>query len=303
MTRFIVGWLVLLCSVLAQNNFASADNHARDYLPAPPGCLGVLLYYNHSWADTLYGDGNNVADNLDFSGDVGTARFVYFYMLGSFEFYSNLIIPFGHLAFELPGEQDFSASGLADPILQSGVWFYQNNQSKTWAGVTTYVFPPLGNYDNKGVLSLGANQWRFREELNLTQGFSVLPGHNAYFELTIAGDFFTDNDDFGPASQNRSKDPILTVESHLSYDVTRTLFASTDYYYHHGGKTNIEGIDQQDNLSNHTLGASLAYNLTPRFQVLLQYLNDVEVESGPKSQAIMTRFLYICDLSYLFRRP
>lgn len=302
MKRFILA-LLMVSTVLVQHNSALADNQPRDYLPAPPGCLALLFYYNHLTADSLYNDGEKVIDDLDFSANVGIFRAVYYFELGGFELAPNLLIPFGDMDFEVPGVADLSATGVGDPIFLTAVWLYRNPESKTWLGVAPYFFFPVGDYDNDGALSLGANRWRFREEANFTQGFQVLPGHNAYFELTLAGDFFTDNDEFGAQKQTQSRDPYLTVESHLSYDVTSSIFASADYYYHHGGETSIAGIDQRDRLNNHTIGFTLGYNIAPSFQVLLQYTGDVDVESGPKTQGVLFRFLYACDVGYLFGSP
>ncbi|MGV8073051.1 MAG: transporter [Syntrophobacteraceae bacterium] len=304
MKRILVCLVVLSC-ILFQNSFVFAlGNHPRDYVPGPPGLFGVLLYYDHSTADTLYCDGRKANDNLKFKGDVGILRFVHFWEFAGLTWFSDLLFPFGTLDMDMnsPIRQGFYASGMGDPIWVFGLWFYQNKQSMASAAFSTYVFFPIGDYDNYGVLSLGANQWLFREELNFTKGFSVLPGHNAFFEVTLIGDFFTDNDDYSAESYTCSKDPILTVESHLSYDITSSLFASADYYYHNGGETEVCGFNQNDQLDKHSLGCSLGYMLTPSFQILVQYVNDFAVEGGLKTQSINTRLFYMFDIGRLFGR-
>ncbi len=279
---------------------ASADNTARDYIPAPPDTFAAMIYYTHSSADTLYANGHKALTGIDFSGDVGLFRPVYWMNAGPFEIDPQLILPFGGLSLDthLPGG-DLSASGVGDLILLATVWFLNDPQSKTWLGFTPFFICPTGNYENNGALSLGANRWGFREELGFVKGFDVLPDHPAYFEIQVRGDFFTDNGDFGAAHQTLSQDPILGVESHLSYDLTKAFWVSADYYYHWGGESSLAGFEQKDQLANHTIGFTTAFNIAPSYQVLFQYKNDVAVESGLPQQSFTLRFLYLTDLGAL----
>ena len=83
---------------------------------------------------------------------------------------------------------------------------------------------------------MGANRWGFREEINFTKGFDVIPNHPIYFEVTAGTDFFTTNDDY-MGGQDLAQDPIYNLESHLSYDLTKALAISFDYYGHWGGSS------------------------------------------------------------------
>jgi hypothetical protein len=164
----------------------------------------------------------------------------------------------------------------------------------------------VGEYDNdKHGLNLAGNRWKFQEELGFVKGFPVLPDHNAYFELQLAGVFQTDNDDvsIGGREVEESTDPILKVESHLSYDITKAFYASADYYFHWGGEDTLDGVKQDDELNTHTLGGTLGWNIAPSFQLLLQYKHDVQVDNGPEQQVVLFRFLYACDVGYLFGSP
>ena len=291
--------LVLLCLTLVLPGAALADNLARDYIPAPPDTLAVLLYYTHSSSDSLYAHGDKVA-NVDFTGNVGLFRPVYYMMAGPFEIDPQFILPFGNLNLEAKsGNLDLSTSSVGDPILFATIWFLNDPKSKTWLGFTPFFFIPIGDYQNHGLLSLGENRWRFREELGFVKGFEVIPEHNAYFELQVGGDFFTKNDSFGKLDQDMNQDPIFNLESHLSYDLTKALFVSADYYYHGGGETEVGNFKQDDSLSNSILGMTLGFNIAPNYQLLFQYKGDVHTESGLQTQAFTFRFLYACDLGSL----
>lgn len=295
MKRFFVA--MLLCAILTVPFTASADNIARDYIPASPGTLAILMYYSHITSDTLISDGQQVSSDVDFRGNVGLFRPVYYTKVGPFVIDPQFIIPFGDLNLETSGTggADLSSSGIGDPIVFATIWLYNNPQSKTWLGFTPFFFIPIGNYDNNGALTLGENRWRFREEFGFVQGFEVIPDHNAYFEIQLGADFLTENDDFGVNGASLEQDPIFNVESHLSYDITKSFFVSADYYGHFFGEQRIAGVDLDNRINSHTLGGTLGFSLAPNYQLLFQYKGDVEVENGLEAQTFTARFLYATD--------
>jgi len=273
---------------------ASADNIARDYIPAPPGTLAILLYYTHTSADTLYSQGNATNRNVDFSANVELFRPVYYTHLGPFTIDPQAIIPIVDEKLDFNNGSSFSTSGIGDPIVFATIWFLNDKDSKTWFGFTPFFFLPIGKYHKDSLLNPGANVWAFREEGAFVKGFEVIPGHNIYFEFTLGGDFYTDNTD-----THTSRNALLNVEHHTSYDLTDKFFLSADYYYHNGGESFTNGLSNLDSASNHTVGASLGFNFLPGYQLLVQYKNDVDVESGPKSQSVTLRFLYATDFGAL----
>jgi hypothetical protein len=294
---------ILLCLMLLGPGLAQADNLARDYIPAPPGTLAILMYYQHISSNSFYRQGRLVNSDLGLSGNIGLFRPVYWLEAGPLIIDPQFIIPFGNL--DLKGGP--SSSGLGDPIWFATFWFVHNHDTKTYVGFTPFFFTPLGTYQReKGAINLGENRWRFREEFAVVQGVEVISGHNAYFEIQLGVDLFTKNTDFlnpgfatKPQYGSLSQQPIFNVESHISYDLTKTVWASMDYYGHFFGKQKYEGISLGNELNNHRLGGTLAFSFAPGYQLLLQYSGDVAVENGPKGQYFMARFLWATDIGSL----
>lgn len=300
---------------LVQPRPVFADNNARDYIPAPAGILAILTYYEHVSATTLYGRGYRQATDIGFNGNIGILRVIYYADLptpfGPIRCSPQFLVPFGSTKLDLTGR---SASGLADPFILSQFWLYRNDQSKTYFAFTPFFFFPLGQYNNHkqvlpGAINLGTNRWQFRQELNFTQGFEVIPGHNAYFEVTLGLDEYTSNKKFGAAyglgNSTLKQDPLFTVESHVSYDITKSVFASLDYYGHFGGKWKVEPVSIpfintiHGSVGRNSLGVSLAYSFAPGFQLMLQYRGDVSVENGPRLNIFLARFLWATDTGSL----
>jgi len=293
MKKFI---LTMVCACLFLPTAAMADNLMRDYVAAPPGTLLSLLYYLNVTGDEANVDGDKAAD-VDLKQNLFLLREVYYFNLGSLLAAAQIIVPFGHA--EENDLFDESSSGIGDIILFGTVWFVNDPASKMYLAFTPYFFLPTGRYDSDQTINLGANRWTFREEVNFTKGFEITPGHDLYLELTLGCDLYTTNDDYA-GGHDLSTDPLLNVESHVSYDITKEWVASVDYYGHFGGSSDLDGDDiANSETKSHTLGGTVAYNFAPGWQAMLQYKQDVYNENGIEAQVILARIFYAFDLDKL----
>lgn len=304
--------LLITGSAMLLPGRAMADNNARDYIPAPAGTLAILSYYEHVSAQQLNLRGKKATSDLGFTGNIGILRPIYFCDIptpwGPLRAAPQVLIPFGETS--LNGA--FSASGLAAPILASQFWFIHNDTTKSYLAFTPFVFFNVGQYNAfkqvlPGAINLGTNRWQFRQELNFTQGFEVIPGHNAYIEVTLGVDEFTDNTDFGVGRQTLTQQPLFNVESHLSYDLTKAVFAAVDFYGHYGGTWQAHGAGFPSTrvgaLGESAIGGTLAYSFAPGFQLMAQYRGDVAVANGPMVNIFLFRFLWATDLNSLMGNP
>lgn len=283
--------LVAVCimSVLFVAASALADNDPRDYIPLPAGTMLIASYFSHISATDAYSKGDKVANNLNLSANIGMIRPVYYMKAGPFTIDPQAIIPFGVQTLQTNSGAggEISSSGLADPILTATIWFVNDPESKTYLGFTPWFFLPLGQYDHNKSVNLGENRFKFREEIGLVKGFGDLN-----IDLTASIDFFTDNKEFGPSSVKMSQDPILNFETHFSYDINKNFYTSLDYFYHNGGETTVAGVKSDNEIETHAAGATLGFMLSPSYQLLFKYKQDLSVENGLKTGTIGTRLCY-----------
>lgn len=268
---------------------AFADNDARDYVPLPAGTTLLATYFNHVSATNFYSKGKKVSSDTNLGANIGVLRPVYYTQLGPFTMDPQAIIPFGEESLHVNGTGggEVKSSGLADPIVTATVWFINDPKSKTWLGFTPFLTVPLGEYDKNKAINLGANRFAFKPEIGFVKGFG-----NLLFDLTANVEFYTDNKDFSPAGVTLKQDPVFTVETHMSYDFNQSFFTSLDYFYHNGGKTTVAGVKQDDAKDDHTLGLTLGFMLSPSYQLLLKYKQDLSVENGLKTNTIGARIAY-----------
>ncbi len=311
MRRLIITLLLGLVLALPCAASAAVFNNARDYIPAPPDTLVVMTYYEHVSAQYSFLNGHKVTNDLGLTENIGLFRPIYFTKLGPFIIDPNVIIPFGSASINQgAGATSFNttSSGLGDPLWICTFWLWHKDDTKTYAAITPIMITPLGTYNSNKALNLGANRWSWNIQGAFVKGWEIIPGHNLYAEAVVAGQFYTNNySSLNPGVLDRRRigrlgqQPEVDCEGHLSYDLTKTVFAAVDYYGAFAGRQSFDGVSLRNSLATSTIGATLAYSFAPGFQVMLQYKGDVAVNSGPQTNTILARFLWATDLKALQR--
>jgi hypothetical protein len=296
MKKLIV--FALLATALVRPAISLAAN-ARDYIPLPAGTFLFCTYFKHISANSLYANGHKVSNDFNLNANIGIFRPVYYtnignalYGDGGFTVDPQALILFGeqHLDGAAIGNANLSDSGFADSTILATFWFVNAPKEKFWVGFSPYITMPIGAYNKNKAFNLGNNRWAFKPELGIVKGF----GERFYADFIVNGEFYTDNDDFfnGVTQVKKSQDPVLGIETHLSYDISKQWYASLDYFYNYGGETEVAGVKQNDEVSNHGLGISLFWMVGDNNQLMIEYRNDFSVKSGPGTDTFGARWAY-----------
>ncbi|HEU5180431.1 MAG TPA: transporter [Candidatus Polarisedimenticolia bacterium] len=134
-------------------------------------------------------------------------------------------------------------------------------------GVSLMVTAPLGQYDPDRLVNLGTNRWSFRPEFGVSKALGpwILEGIGA-------ATLFTDNDDFF-GGQHRSQDPIYSAQGHVVFRFPKGAWTSFDATYYTGGRTTLDGVESDDQLSNWRYGLTVALRVNRRNSIKL-YASD-----------------------------
>jgi len=299
MTSIKVIIAITICIGLLSPRVSFAATNARDYIPMSAGTFLFCTYFKHITANSVFSGGQKVSSDYNFSENLGIFRPVYYANLGKALYGDGgltvdpqALILFGesHVDGAAIGNNQISSSGIADPILLATFWFVNDPKNKFWVGFTPYVTLPLGDYDKGRTLNLGSNRWAFKPELGIVKGI----GEKAYLDFVLNGEFYTDNKDFNNGSNivKKEQDPIFGIETHLSYDITKSWYASLDYFYTHGGETKVAGIKQNDVQDSHGLGLSLFWLINSNNQLMIEYRDDFAVKNGLGTNTFGARWAY-----------
>jgi hypothetical protein len=176
-------------------------------------------------------------------------------------------------------------SGLADTRVRLSVNLRGNDAMrlgefvkaprKAIVGTSVTMLVPTGEYDRTKLINLGNNRWGFKPEV----GVAVPIGHwdiDAYAGVWL----FTANDAFFPGGLERTQDPILAVQAHVSYTFKPRLWLAVDSTWYSGGKSRVDGGAPTVAISNSRLGATLSIPAGRRQSFKIAYSNGVSVRTG-----------------------
>ena len=291
-TRSYAIGIVLLALLVPTLCFAlGAESDPRDTFPCPGGTKAFVLYYRGVNGGKYNVNGNTVNNNTDMNASLVSWRYVqYWAPTEKITIQANLIMPVGYQHLQM-GSLDQSSSGLGDLQLVAGGFY-------TWVRkpdfslnnlISFYVIAPTGEYDHNKSVNLGTNAWDFR--VNFTP--VSLRWKKITWEEIIGLDWYTNNNDYGAASATLQRNSVFTSQSALSIDITKNFWIGASYYYHGGGGTQINGVDQNNSITEHKVMSTLGFNTSANTQLLLQYAKDISLDNGVPTSEVHFRFAWM----------
>src|SRR3989344_5737632 len=280
----------LLLATLAGNAHA-IDVDAGEYAAALPAGRNIgLLYLQHAERRSLYSDGHKVAIKAGLDSDIGILRVANYQQLGDYTINTQFLLPFGRLEGTRDNDASGQTSGTGDLILASTLWLVNDPAKNRYWGIAPYLFVPTGSYDRNDALNLGEN----RLKMTLQTGYVTGLTDRLSLDLTADVTLFGKNDDLTSQGLTLRQKPLWQAQTYLRYAVTPKLSVHVGASQLWGGETRIDGQDQNDEpgTSKYRVGGS--YWMTPTFQALLNYGQDVSVDNGFKEeQRVNLRLLWV----------
>ena len=153
-------------------------------------------------------------------------------------------------------------------------------------GASLQVVAPLGQYDPQRLVNLGTNRWTFKPELGASKKLGALTVEGA---LGVA--LFTDNDDYF-GGRLREQEPILSTQVHLIYEFRGGAWMALNGTYYTGGRTTLDGVRQNDELSNSRFGVTLALPVDRQHSIKLHASKGLSVRYGEDFKTLAVAWQY-----------
>lgn len=186
-------------------------------------------------------------------------------------------------------------SGLGDPGFRFAVNLYgapamnldgfKDYRQRTNIGASVAVLAPLGQYSSTRYINIGSNRWAVKPEI----GISHHLGH-WYFDMYLGAWLFSANNNFNGAV--RTQDPLGSAQLHVSYNLTRRIWAAFDANYYTGGRTSIGGETHADLQRNSRIGATLALPVTKSQSLKFNYSTGARTNIGASFQSVGVAYQY-----------
>jgi hypothetical protein len=147
---------------------------------------------------------------------------------------------------------------------------------RTILGASLMVVAPTGQFFPDRLINVGTKRWAFKPEFAVSQPM----GQKWLLDVYSALWLFTVNDSYYPGTLTRTQAPMGAFQAHLSYNFTRLLWAAFDATYYVGGRSTVDGIENNDRQSNSRVGATVAFPVGRRHSIKLAVSRGAIVRYG-----------------------
>jgi hypothetical protein len=173
---------------------------------------------------------------------------------------------------------------LGDPVLTPEE--FARRSPATILGASVSVVAPTGQYVPSRLINVGANRWSFKPELGLSQ-----PIGNWFVEGAAGVWLFTDNGDFF-GGRRRSQDPMPVFQWHGGYNWRPGLWIAADVTYFTGGRTSVNGVQDQDLQRSVRYGVTLSVPLAAQWSAKLVWSRGLITRVGGNFQTVSLALQY-----------
>jgi hypothetical protein len=141
-------------------------------------------------------------------------------------------------------------------------------------GVAFKVSAPSGQYDDTRLVNIATHRWFFKPSLGVSKAIGRWT-----LESTAGVTFYTDNTDFYGGT-TRSQAPLYSLQGHVIRSFRYGIWASVDATYFAGGRSTINGTENNDLQQNWRVGATLALPINSRNSIKLYASDGVSSRTG-----------------------
>jgi hypothetical protein len=291
---------LLACTLvgsLAVPNAAGQEIESRAYSPAPLGTQFVVAGFGHAQGPILL---DPSLDIDDFNGDVWLLTAGVGRVFGVAGHQARVFALFPIAVGSVSGDvqrQTFSqtVSGLVDPRFKVTLGLLGAPATKTVAaqrplvvGTSLTVSAPLGQYDRTQLVSLSRHRWAFKPEV----GISHVVGHWTFEAQTGVWVFMT-NDQYYPGHARQSQDPIVAIQTNVSYALTRRSWLAVGGTLFSGGQTRVDGVENPNLQRNSRIGAALSLPIAAKQSVQVIYGTGVTTRRGWDFSSLIVTWQFV----------
>lgn len=286
MKLFLVLFLVFSGRVSAAVN----DVLPADFFPLATGTTTFALYAYDRQFSGPYSRGTKLLDG-ELSSEIIALRAGHFIEVAGMPVSLVTVLPWSQNTISpapLAAAMGEKARGLGDLRFGATGWLVANRESGEYLGINGLLFVPTGDYNNRQVLNVGENRYKFT-----ANGGWIKPlGKGFIFELLPEIAWFGDNTDYA-GSRTLSQKTAYAITSYLRYRANQNWQFHLGGQVNRGGETRINNVDQNNAPNNSRLMLGTTYLTDDKsHQWIFRVARDAEVKNGFKTgNEFMVRYL------------
>jgi hypothetical protein len=253
------------------------DLEPRAYANIPKGTNVVALVYAYSSGDVLTDASLPIKDfKIKAHGIAG--GYVRTFALAKKLARVQVIAPFALLS----GKAKFNGmdttgvrNGFGDARIRFGINLFgspaldirnfRQYQQKTIVGASIVVSVPIGLYYKDKRINLGSNRWAVKPEVGISKRFK-----RVYAEAYTGVWFYTNNDEF-LTNKTLKQEPVLSLQTHVSYYFKNQMWIGVNGNWFNGGETLVDNTPSGDLKDNYRVGATWSVPFAKKHSVKFQF--------------------------------
>lgn len=278
--------LFALVYLVAASVVRAQDIEPRKWSDTPVGVNFLIFGYAYTQGGIAF-DPSLPINNPHLETNSGALGFARSLDLWGFSGKFNASVPYTWLS----GSADYLArpvqrtvNGFGNPDFELSVNLYGApaigmrdfaSYKQDWiVGVAFKLSAPSGQYDDTRLVNIATHRWFFKPSLGVSKAIARWT-----LESTAGVTFYTDNTDFYGGS-TRSQAPLYSLQGHIIRGFRHGIWASLDATYFAGGRSTINGTENNDLQQNWRVGATLALPINPRNSIKLFASDGVSSRTG-----------------------
>jgi len=276
----------LLIGALLSAAAAAQELEPRAYSNAPIGTSFLVLSATHL-SGPVNLDPSLAA--VDIEARVDVATLAYTRVFGLFGRSANFAVALPYIEADLRGavgdsSREVHRAGPGDLHLRGAINLFGHaaltpaefgkQPDSLAAGASLSVVAPTGQYESSRFINIVTNRWAFKPEVGVSCPFG-----NWFTEAAAGVWLFTDNHDFF-GGQRRSQESMATYQLHAGYNFRRGLWLAGDYGRYVGGRTAVDGVQNDDAQHNTRVGLALAVPVSGGWSTKLAWSKGTIVRVG-----------------------
>jgi hypothetical protein len=292
--------LILLIAALSPVSAAAQELEPRAYSASPIGANFFVVGVGRSSGDVVFDPTVLLADvRADINAaTVGAGRT---FNLGGRLALATVASPYvwGTVAGKVAEQaRSITRAGLGDTRLKVSVNLKGNPAlrpaefvkapRRTVVGASLTVAAPVGQYYNDKLINLGTHRWAFKPEAGLSHPIGR-------WQLDVAGGvwIFTSNDQFYPGGSTRAQDPLIAIQTHASYNVTRRAWAAVDATWYGGADVRVNDGPPLARQNNARLGGTLSLPIAASQSLKLAFSTGASTRTGSDFTTVAVAWQYL----------
>ena len=287
MIRFPYRVIIIVYAFMCMTSEVQAQTlEPRAYSNAPVEMNFLLVSYQNSSGALLLDPAIPVTD-ANAQVDIGLLAYVHTLDVAGKSAKAGVVLPYASIDADGFVNGDFrtrETDGMADPSFYFSMNLYgapavsltefTDYQQDTIIGFTFRLTAPLGDYESEKVINIGTNRWSFAPGLGISQALGKWT-----LEASATAAFYTDNTNFDNG-KTRQQDAIYSTQFHVTYSISKNIWAAISATYYTGGRTTIEGVTRDDLQQNWRTGFTLALPVDHYNSIKLYGSSGVSTRTG-----------------------